>query len=331
MFDCCCSVSCLILLFVFYKIVDRLLRIARVGDFGGRYIFVTGCDTGFGNIISKRLDRLGCHVIAGCLTEKGEDELRKECSDRLLTVKLDVTRPEDVRNAFDFVKSKLPSGKGLWAVLNNAGIAGRVGPPEWIRIEDYEAAINVNLLGMIDVTMTFLPLVKKEKGRIVNTSSASGRFAYPPLGPYNVSKYGVEAFTDGLRRSMLMFGVKASLIEPGMHDTPIASHDNVRNALAASWNDAPQDVKDEFGDDYLAQVQDQIHQLQVMIKSSKVSDVVDAYEEALLARHPRARYVVGLDANFLFLPLQALPEWISDPLLEIISPKGPTPAAVRKY
>ena len=74
---------------------------------------------------------------------------------------------------------------------------------------------------------------------------------------------------------------------------------------------------------------DQFRKVQA-INSSRVNDVVDAYEEALLGRYPRARYVVGLDANFLFLPLQALPKWISDWLLEVISPAAPTPAALKK-
>lgn len=329
----CCCISCLaffIVVFVVYKIVSRLLRGKRIGDYGDRFVVVTGCDTGFGNMFTKRLDRLGCHVFAGCLTEKGEDDLKKNCSNQVHPFRLDVTNTEDVRKALEFVKSKLPSGRGLWGVVNNAGISGRAGPIEWMRIEDYQDALNVNTLGIVDVTMTFLPLVKKAKGRVVITSSASGFFSYPLINPYNVSKYGAEAFGDGLRRSMIMFGVKVSLIEPGMHDTPIASDDNVRRAMTAAWRDATPEVKEEFGDDYLEKVIDQLHQLQMMIRSSKTSDVVDAYEEALLGRYPRARYVVGVDANFLFKPLQALPECLSDRLLELLAPKGPTPAALRR-
>jgi retinol dehydrogenase 16 len=59
--------------------------------------------------------------------------------------------------------------------------------------------MNVNLLGMIDVTMTFLPLIKAGRGRIINMSSILGRFSLPGRAPYCVSKYGVEAFTDALR------------------------------------------------------------------------------------------------------------------------------------
>lgn len=107
-----CLSLCGLVLFIVYKIVDYLLRIPYIGDYEMRYILVTGCDTGFGNELAKRLDRLGCHVFAGCLTEKGETELKKMTSDKLLPISLDVAKPESVRKAFDVVKSKLPQGKG---------------------------------------------------------------------------------------------------------------------------------------------------------------------------------------------------------------------------
>jgi len=84
-------------------------------------------------------------------------------------------------------------------VLNNAGILGAIGAPEWMTIDDYRTTCEVNLFGLIDVTMTFLPLVKKSRGRIVNTSSINGLLSVPLCVPYCVSKYAVEAFTDALR------------------------------------------------------------------------------------------------------------------------------------
>ena len=74
---------------------------------------MTGCHTGFDNMLTKRMDALGCHVFAGCLTEAGETELSKSCSSRMQPVSLDVSKPDSVRRAFDIVKAKLPPGKGL--------------------------------------------------------------------------------------------------------------------------------------------------------------------------------------------------------------------------
>jgi len=82
--------------------------------------------------------------------------------------------------------------------VNNAAILNFL-PMDLLTVETYEETVATNLFGAIDVTMTFLPLVKKARGRVVNVSSSLGRFAMPLVEPYCVSKYGLEAFSDGLR------------------------------------------------------------------------------------------------------------------------------------
>ena len=89
---------------------------------------------------------------------------------------------------------------GLWAVVNNAGVGGSVlGPLEWHRRDAYRELLDVNLLGMVDVTRIFLPLIRKGQGRIVNMSSLAGRMAAIGNGLYTVSKYAVEGYSDCLR------------------------------------------------------------------------------------------------------------------------------------
>lgn len=170
-----------------YKVLDRLLRLPTVGDFSQRYVLITGCDTGFGNGFAKCLDSKGCHVIATCFTEKGETELRKACTSRLKSVGLDVANPNSVKAAYEKVKSLLPAEKGLWAIVNNAAIPAPICPVEWLNKESYMEVLAVNLLGLIDVTTTFLPLVKKEHGRIVNISSIKGVFCSQVDLPYTIS------------------------------------------------------------------------------------------------------------------------------------------------
>lgn len=87
---------------------------------------------------------------------------------------------------------------GLWAVVNNAGVGVPSGPNDWLTIEDFKSMLAVNLNGVIDITLSVLPLIKKARGRVVNVASVFGRIS-PFGGPYCVSKYGVEAFNDCLR------------------------------------------------------------------------------------------------------------------------------------
>ncbi|KFV71819.1 Retinol dehydrogenase 3, partial [Dryobates pubescens] len=103
---------------------------------------------------------------------------------------------------------------GLWGLVNNAGVLGFVGPAEWLTKEDFAKALDVNLLGLIEVTLSLLPLLRQARGRVVNVASVAGRGSLFSGGGC-ISKYGVEAFSDSLRREMRPFGVQVSIIEPG--------------------------------------------------------------------------------------------------------------------
>ena len=73
-----------------------------------------------------------------------------------------------------------------------------MGPTEWMKVEDFHKTLNVNLNGVIAMTVAFLPLVKQARGRIVNIASVLGRVAANG-GGYCISKFAVEAFSDCLR------------------------------------------------------------------------------------------------------------------------------------
>jgi len=326
----CCYLEYFILFVILYKVLDWFVRIFWIGNYDTRYILVTGCDIGFGNLLVKRLDGLGCHVFAGCLTESGESELKKSCSNNVITLSLDVTKQESVRNALEFVKGKLPPGKGLWGVMNNAGIFGPMVPPDWNTIDDYKAIAAVNIYGLVDVTLTFLPLVKRERGRMVNTASVLGRISIPLNVPYCVSKYGVEAFTDGLRRAMRPFGIKALMIEPGGHNTNLLSGEAIARHANNCWNRLTPEIKQAYGEKYLKYVATTPIEGIKKIGSNRFDKVVDAYQHALLGRFPRARYVVGGDAKYVYLPIQWLPEWLGDWVMEKLGSDSVPPAGALK-
>jgi len=326
-----CCVGVIFVGLVAYKCIDLFIRRFYINDFADRYIFITGCDTGFGNLAAKRLDSTGCHVFAGCLTEKGETELRKSCSPRLITVNIDVSNSESVRNAFETVKSQLPPNKGLWGLVNNAGVSGIISPSDWLTVEDYKSLFNVNLFGTIDVTMKFLPLIQQAKGRIVNTASVMGHIASGDVIPYCSSKFGVEGFTDGLRRAMHNFGVKVITVEPGNYKTAINSPEHVARAILQTWDKLPVEKKEEYGENY-PDTYIQYAQNLFRMGSECVFEVADTYQHALLAKFPRSRYQVGVDAQFIWMPMSKLPEWATDILLRLVDfmCKHPVAAIVRR-
>ncbi|XP_027295905.1 retinol dehydrogenase 7, partial [Cricetulus griseus] len=124
-----------------------------------KYVFITGCDSGFGNLLARQLDRRGMRVLAACLTEKGAEELRSKTSDRLETVILDVTKTESIVAATQWVKEHV-GNRGLWGLVNNAGIAIPSGPNEWLNKKDFAKVLDVNLMGLIEVTLNMLPSVR---------------------------------------------------------------------------------------------------------------------------------------------------------------------------
>ncbi|XP_043303435.1 retinol dehydrogenase 16-like [Cervus canadensis] len=175
-----------------------------------KFVFITGCDSGFRNLLARQLDLRGLRVLAGCLTEQGAEQLRNQTSDRLQTVILDVTKTESIAAATEWVKERVGTeeGKcstiisGLWGLVNNAGILLPAAPNEWLTKDDFSKILNVNLIGLIEVTLSLLPLIRRTRGRAVSVSSTAGRLSLFG-GGYCISKYGVEAFSDSLRQDVL--------------------------------------------------------------------------------------------------------------------------------
>lgn len=291
----------------------------RVPNKEDKYVYITGCDSGFGNLLARHLDQLGYCVIAGCYTEKGEDELKKAASDRLTTTHLDVTNSENVSKVAALIKT-LVGHKGLWAVVNNAGVAVPSGPTDWLTIADYKAMLSVNLYGVIDVTLSVLPLIKKSKGRVVNVASVFGRIS-PFGGPYCVSKYGVESFNDSLRLNMAPFGVKVACIEPGFFKTNVTDTALLKDYVRKLWDRQPQDVKDDYGPDFLQTSLQSMDARFAQLTDGDLMKVVGCMEHAISAVHPRTRYSPGWDAKFLWLPLSYMPTCISDRLFLKTGPR----------
>lgn len=94
---------------------------------------------------------------------------------------------------------------GLYALVNNAGIMVEYGLADWCSIDSYKRSVDVNVFGMIRMTRAFKQLVAKRRGRIVNMVSAGGRLAFPLLGPYTVSKYGAEGYSETIRWAVFVF------------------------------------------------------------------------------------------------------------------------------
>ncbi|CAN0407169.1 unnamed protein product [Lampetra planeri] len=281
-----------------------LTRAPRV-SLRGRTVLITGCDSGFGFELARRLDGMGVRVLAGCLQPDGEGarELASKSSDRLRVLPFDVTSDEQVQEAHAAV-TRMGRQADLWAVVNNAGIT-HLGEVEMCNMNTYQRVANVNLWGTIRTTMAFLPLVKASKGRIVNMSSISAHLHTSFNSAYCVTKSGVDAFSNCLRVEMKKWDVKVVLIEPGT----FISHTNImqNQDTKSIYRSLTESQKTQFTMEYIDTYMKASQSFR-KIECKNPGLVIDAIVEALTAVKPDTCYLVCsfIERAILFL-LRNLP------------------------
>ncbi|MBS1868726.1 MAG: SDR family NAD(P)-dependent oxidoreductase [Actinobacteria bacterium] len=262
----------------------------RPGEDGRRgAVVVTGASSGIGEACVRRLAGLGFHVIAGVRKVEDGERLRGEIPG-VTPLVLDVTDAASIAAAAQAVRDAT-GDRGLAGLVNNAGIAVPA-PVEHQPIDDFRHQIEVNLIGQVAVTQAFLPELRAARGRIVNMSSIGGKVAVPLLGAYAASKFGLEGFSDTLRRELRPWGVHVAVIEPGTIATPIwdkgiASGDELEATLSGQ-------AKRDYGP-LIATVRTASEQ---GAKTGLPPDAVAKdVAHALTARRPRTRYLVGREAK----------------------------------
>jgi NAD(P)-dependent dehydrogenase (short-subunit alcohol dehydrogenase family) len=265
-------------------------------------VLVTGASTGIGEATVLHLRELGFQPLAG--VRKDSDAERLEGMG-LRTVRLDVTDAGQIEAAREALGEEPLAG-----LVNNAGIAV-AGPIEFLPVDQLRRQLEINLVGQVAVTQAFLPALRRARGRVVNVSSIGGRMALPLVGAYNMSKFGLEAFSDSLRRELLPLGVDVIVIEPGGVKTPIWKKGN---ELADEMADGmPADAERLYGK-LIAGLRKQT----VKISESRgiePREVAEAIGTALCAGRPRARYLVGRDAKSRALMIKLVPTRLIDRLV----------------
>ncbi|XP_078612634.1 D-beta-hydroxybutyrate dehydrogenase, mitochondrial-like isoform X2 [Branchiostoma floridae x Branchiostoma japonicum] len=282
-----------------YCVVLYLAPKSRVsGEGKAKAVFITGCDSGFGFRLAKRLDSLGFTVFAGCLLAdsggEGSKKLRAECSSRLSTVQIDVNDDGQVQAAVRQIRDNLPI-EGLYALVNNAGV-WQPGEIEWVNMAAYRRVMEVNTFGTVRVTKAFLPLIRRAKGRVVNVSSAGGLHAGPFAGAYSMTKASVEFFSDALRHEMHKWGVKVVIVEPASFGraTNIVSPAVFDNFVDDLRNNVEDVVKEDYGMEYFDL---EVKQLRIDHQGEGASRdptaVIEAMVDSVTLTTPSHRYLVG--------------------------------------
>lgn len=271
-------------------------------------VVITGASTGIGRATALYLDDKGFRVFAGVRRDTDAESLRKEASDRLHTLYVDVVDGASLEAAQKTVRDLLGE-RGLRGLVNNAGIA-IAGPFEFLDLEELRRQLEVNVVGQIAVTQAFLPLIREQRGRIVNVGSIGGRVAEPLVGPYTMSKFAIEAFTNSLRIELKPWGIHVSLIEPGSIATPM--FDKGQAYADTILGQIPKSALEYYGSAMEAVREAYREMARSAIPPGQVAKAV---YHALTAKRPRSRYVVGFDAKIMALVATFLPDRLRDAVL----------------
>ncbi|KAI6207325.1 hypothetical protein M3Y99_01847400 [Aphelenchoides fujianensis] len=301
---------------------DRFhVRTPAVG-LGRNVVLVTGCDSGFGRALALRLVGQGVHVVAGCFTPAGLEQLEAEAAalpGRLHAFPLDITSEQSVDDLYKRVQSILISeGCELWALVNNAGFCSLYGPNDWVGMLEYRQSIEINLLGTVRMTQKFVPLLKRSRGRVVTMISASGRIHGFYTAPYVTAKFGLEGYMDSVRLELMPFGVTAHVLEPGCFKTQLLNKDAMLRRVEQIWAKLPRSVREEYGEEFRDNFVQQWMSGVDRMANPDLTEVVNAYVHAISAPRPKTRYVCGWDARFLFIPLSFFPSGIQDVILNFL-------------
>jgi NAD(P)-dependent dehydrogenase (short-subunit alcohol dehydrogenase family) len=270
-------------------------------------VLVTGAGRGIGKSIVEHLAARGWEVIAGVRNERDAVAVTALNPQQISSVILDVTDAGHIAALDESLPERLD------AVVNNAGVVVS-GPMEAVTPDDWRMQLEINVIGQLAVTQAVLPRLRESRGRVVFISSVNGRLSMPLIGAYSASKFALEAAADALRMELRPWHIGVATVEPAQTDTDI-------------WRTA--DDKAEQTEAALTAEQRKLYARHIAgfkkmipvsrklaVPAEKVAAVV---EEALTARKPRPRYVVGIGPKLQVALMTNLPASVRDRVLRRVS------------
>jgi NAD(P)-dependent dehydrogenase (short-subunit alcohol dehydrogenase family) len=205
------------------------VALTAMQDVEGKVAFVTGGASGVGLGMAKAFTGSGMKVVVADIRQEHLDEAMAELdSDAAHPVQVDVTDRDGMAAAAD--EAERVFGK-VHVICNNAGI-NLFNDITEATYQDWDWVFGVNLGGVINGVVTFVPRIKAhgEGGHVVNTASMASFLAGPGAGIYTAAKFGVRGISEALRYSLPQHGIGVSVVCPGLVESKIYKSDDVRPA-----------------------------------------------------------------------------------------------------
>ncbi|MDC3960940.1 oxidoreductase [Polyangium jinanense] len=182
----------------------------------GRVWFITGTSSGFGRSLAEEALRRGERVVATARNPETLTDLVQKAPDRVLALRLDVGRPEDIGPA---IEAALARFGAIDVLVNNAGY-GVVGAVEETSDAELRAQFEVNFFGAIALTRAALSGMRaRRSGAIVQISSFGGQLSVAGFGAYSATKFALEGMSEALAAEVAPLGIRVLIVEPGAFRT----------------------------------------------------------------------------------------------------------------
>ena len=250
--------------------------------------FITGASSGFGEEQAKLLLENGYKVVA---TSRNVDDVKhfeRDYPDRALALALDVLNEGQIKAA---VHAAVNNFGRIDVLHNNAGY-GSFGAVEEFSGKEVRQQFGVNLFGLIRLTQEVLPVMRKQQsGYIINMSSVAGRLAFPAFSMYSATKHALEGLSKGLAAEVKPFGIKVTLVEPGIFRTDFGGRslkktDAELEAYAATRKQVMDNIGAAYDEDNFDDAQgDPRRAAEAILKITQLEDTplflalgIDAYE-----------------------------------------------------
>jgi NADP-dependent 3-hydroxy acid dehydrogenase YdfG len=207
-----------------------------MGSLDGRKAIITGASSGIGEATAVAFAHEGAVVALGARRKDRIDSLAERIAGDGGTAHAFEVDVGDEAATRSFVDDAVAEMGGLDTLVNNAGVM-LLGPVDGADTEEWRTMVNVNLLGLLYCTHAALPPMREGGGgHIVNLSSVAGRSANAGSAVYNLTKFGVTAFSEALRQEALHANIRVTCVEPGFVDTELQGHNTNPAVLQAIDN-----------------------------------------------------------------------------------------------
>jgi NAD(P)-dependent dehydrogenase (short-subunit alcohol dehydrogenase family) len=272
-------------------------------------VLITGCSSGIGYATAERLADVGWKVYA---TARNVEKITPLEGHGCMLLPLDVVDEDSMRRAVDEIEQR----EGAVGVLvNNAGFS-QSGAVEAVPMEKVRGQFETNVFGLVRMCQLVLPGMRRQGyGRIVNLSSMGGKLTLPGAGHYHATKHAVEALSDALRFEVEGFGVKVSVIEPGLIRTGFA------DAAIGSMDGSDGGPYAGFDEAVARATTENYERGPISRLAGGPEAVAEAIERAISARSPRSRYAVTPSARLFLGFRRLLPDRAWDAVLRMSYPQ----------